>query len=234
MEPNVPTRYSRAFWPQELRAAVFDLDGVLADTHRHHFAAWRRLARELGFDIDETVGAAVKGVSRSVALAIVLRAGGLSLTESEFEEAAARKNRYYRQLVASAGPGDLLPCATDTLQRLRAADIPIALASASANARAVLEGTGIRPYFDTIVDGSIVTAAKPDPEVFLRAAAGLGVEPGEAVVIEDAAAGVAGARRAGCAAVGIGDADELAAADVVVADLAAVPWAAIFPGKDFA
>jgi beta-phosphoglucomutase len=224
----------RTFWPRPLRAAVFDLDGVLADTHQHHFQAWRRVAEELGFELDGSVGDAVKGVSRHAALRIVLRAGDVTLSDAEFTRTAARKNDYYRQAVAHAGPEDLLPQAKESLQLLRGAGVRIALASASQNAGALLEATGIRACFDAVVDGTVVTAAKPSPEVFLRAAAELDVEPGEGVVIEDAAAGVDGARRAGCAAIGIGDPVLLAAADLVVHDLAAIPWSFVFPGKDLA
>lgn len=234
MTTTTPTPELAPFWPRPLRAAVFDLDGVLADTHRHHLDAWRRVARELGFELDDAVGEAVKGVSRSAALAIVLRSGGVTLGEREFAEVAARKNDYYRQAVARTGPEDLLPHARESLLELRAAGVLIALASASRNAAAILESTGIRPCFDAVVDGTVVDVAKPEPDVFLRAAADLRVEPGEAVVVEDAAAGIDGARRAGSAAIGVGDPAVLAAADLVVPDLAAVPWPFIFSGKDFA
>ena len=222
------------FWPRPLRAAIFDLDGVLADTHRHHFQAWQRVAAELGFELDESLGESVKGVSRLAALEVILHAGNLTLSEADFGEVAERKNSYYRQAIAQASPEDLLPGAQETLESLRNAGIRIALASASQNARTILEATGIQRYFDAIVDGTAVAAAKPQPDVFLRAAADLGLEPGEGVVIEDAAAGIEGARRAGCAAIGIGDPALLVAADLVVPDLSAISWSFVFPGKDFA
>ncbi|KDN73108.1 hypothetical protein DF19_06150 [Streptomyces olindensis] len=114
------------------------------------------------------------------------------------------------------------------LTGLRRQGIPIALASASKNARSILRSTGIEAAFDAIIDGTVVTAAKPDPAVFLEAVRRLGVEPQDAVVIEDAAAGIEGARAAGCTVVGIGDPRILAGADVVAPDLPQVPWAELF------
>lgn len=216
--------------PQGL-AAVFDLDGVLVDTAQFHLAAWRRIATELGFDLDPAVGESLKGVGREAALDIVLRSGGVELSEAEFAETAARKNRYYNDHLLGLDESALLAGSLDALHWLREGGIPIALASASRNARTILSSTGIEPLFDVIVDGVVVTAAKPDPEVFLVAARGLGLPPADCIVFEDAVAGVEGAKAAGSPVVGIGDPAVLLGADLVATDLAHLDWPALFPGR---
>jgi beta-phosphoglucomutase len=221
---------SASFWSSPLRAAIFDLDGVLVDTHRHHFAAWRRLANELGFDIDDEVGESVKGIGRRAALDLVLAAGGVHLDDEQADRLAERKNSYYVQAVSTIGPEDLLPGAAESLQTLRDGGIRTALASASKNAQPVLRSTGIFDLFDVIVDGTLVTTPKPDPAVFLRASSGLGLDPEQCVVIEDAVAGIEGARGAGFATIGIGDPAILTTADLVAPDLSAVVWSRIFAG----
>lgn len=209
-------------------AAIFDLDGVLVDTAHLHWRAWSEVAGEYGLAPGDDVAEAVKGVGRMAALAIVLRSGGIELGEREAHAAADRKNALYQRYLADLSASDLLPGAADALETLRAWGLPVGLASASRSARAVLARTGIEEYFDAIVDGTVVSRAKPDPAVFLEAAARLGVPPGRAVVFEDASAGVEGARRAGCHVVGVGDPAVLAAADTVVSSLASAPLAGLF------
>ena len=205
-------------------AVVFDLDGVLVDTAQFHLSAWRRIAGELGFTFDARIGESLKGVGREAALRILLGVGGLDFTAEAVTETAARKNRYYKELLHGLDEEALLPGAADSLRWLRAHDVPVALASASRNARTILDSTGITPLFDAIVDGTSVTAAKPDPTVFLVAAEQLGADPATCIVFEDAIAGVDGALRAGCRVVGVGDPAVLTAADTVVPSLAQVAW----------
>ncbi|TKK85360.1 beta-phosphoglucomutase family hydrolase [Herbidospora galbida] len=209
-------------------AAIFDLDGVLVDTARLHWRAWSEVAGEYGFAPGDDVAEAVKGVGRTAAVAIVFRSGGVALGEAEAHVAADRKNTLYQRYLADLGSADLLPGAVETLETLRAWGLPIGLASASRSAREVLARTGIEDYFDAIVDGTVISQAKPDPAVFLEAAVRLGVLPWQAVVFEDASAGVEGARRAGCHVVGIGDPGVLAAADTVVASLESAPLTELF------
>lgn len=206
-------------------AVIFDLDGVLVDTAQFHLAAWRRIARELGFTFDAAVGESLKGVGREAALRILLGVGGLDLSPEEVAETAARKNRYYQELLHGLDESALLPGAADSLRWLREHGVRVALASASRNARTILDSTGIAPLFDAIVDGISVTAAKPDPTVFLVAAEQLSADPASCIVFEDAISGIEGALRAGCRVVGVGDPTVLTAAATVVPSLAQVVWA---------
>jgi beta-phosphoglucomutase len=208
----------------DIRGVIFDLDGVLVDSAQFHLAAWRRIAAEHGFDFGDDVGELLKGVGRETALGIVLDAGGVEMSATDRAATASRKNRYYNEHLDTLDADALLPGALEALRWLREHHIPVALASASKNARTILDATGIADAFDVVVDGLVVTQAKPNPRVFLIAAEGLGIAPEHCVVFEDAIAGIAGARRAGCAVVGVGDPSLLAAADLVVPTLAAFDW----------
>ncbi len=208
-------------------AVIFDLDGVLVDTAQFHLAAWRRISGELGFTFDDTVAESLKGVGREAALRVLLRVGSIELSPEQIVETAARKNGYYKELLRGLDESALLPGAADSLRWLKQRGVPIGLASASRNAQTILDSTGITPLFDAIVDGSTVTAAKPDPTVFLVAAERLGVDPASCIVLEDAIAGVEGALRAGCRVIGVGDPAVLTAADVVVPSLAQVDWTTV-------
>lgn len=213
-------------------AAIFDLDGVLVDTARFHLEAWAEVSGELGFALDPEIGESLKGVGRETALGIVLRSVGLDLSAERRSEIAARKNELYNQRLTTLNEHSLLPGALDALHALGASGVPVALASASRNARTILELTNITSLFDAIVDGTVVTIAKPDPTVFLTAARQLKVDPSRAIVFEDAVAGVEGALRAGCSVVGVGDARILSGAELVVSSLSDVPWPTLFTLHD--
>jgi beta-phosphoglucomutase len=201
------------------QAFIFDLDGVLVDTAVFHYRAWKRLANSLGFDFSEQQNERLKGISRMQSLAYILEWGGVQVAEEERLVLAARKNGWYLEMVDSMTAGDTLPGAVDFLAYAREAGKRIALGSASKNAELILERTGIVSYFDVIVDGNSVTESKPDPAVFLRAAAALQCSPAESLVFEDAQAGVQAARAAGMDVIGIGRQHDLADADLVVTDL---------------
>lgn len=203
-------------------AFLFDLDGVLVDTAVFHYEAWRRLTRELGFDIDQEFNETLKGISRMDSLERILNHGKVALTQEEKETYAARKNEWYLELVNQMTPADVLPGVSDFLKASQDLNIRIALGSASKNAPLILKKTGILPYFDAVVDGNHVSRSKPDPEVFLRGAEALQVSNKECVVFEDAYAGVAAAKAADMYAVGIGLAEVLSNADVVIPDFAGV------------
>ena len=175
-----------------MRAVIFDLDGVLVRTDQAHDKAWRALAGRLGIPFDGRAAARLRGVSRMEALDIVLEGCGRSFTPAEKEALAAEKNERYRALIAEMTPADVAPDTTVTLKALRERGLLLAVASSSKNARFILERTGLTPYFHAVVDGTQIARSKPDPEVFLKAAQALGVSPAEALVVEDAAAGVRG------------------------------------------
>lgn len=206
-------------FPGAFAALIFDLDGVLADTAHLHHAAWKRLAHELALPWDDGIGEKLKGVDRATSLEIVLGAAANKYTKQQKQEFADRKNGYYRTAIETISAQDLLPGALAALQAARAAGLKIALASASRSASELVERIGVAEYFDHIVDSATIAQAKPDPEIFLRAAATLGVDPAACLGIEDARAGIAAIKSAGMAALGIGDAQVLSAADAVLPDL---------------
>jgi beta-phosphoglucomutase len=202
-----------------INAFLFDLDGVIVDTAVFHYKAWKRLANQLGFDIDEEFNETLKGISRMDSLDAILKHGGVNLSQSEKEKYAKIKNDWYLELVNQMTVNDILPGVENFLKESRELGIKIALGSASKNASLILEKTGILGLFDAIIDGNHVSKSKPDPEVFLKGAEALEVENDTCVVFEDAFAGVQAAKAAGMVAVGIGSVDVLNNADFVVKGL---------------
>ena len=199
-----------------IRGFLFDLDGVLVDTAQYHFLAWQRMAAELGIHFGEAENEQLKGVSRAESLNRILAWGGKSLSDAEKQHWMTLKNDWYLELVRGMPADDYLPGAHEFLRASRAAGIKVALGSASKNAPLILERLGWIPLFDAMVDGNVVTASKPDPEVFLEGARRLGLKPEECVVFEDSEAGVEAARRGGMKVVGIGTGLEV---DLLVAGL---------------
>ncbi|MGE5594089.1 MAG: beta-phosphoglucomutase [Betaproteobacteria bacterium] len=210
-----------------VEAGIFDLDGVVVDTAKYHYLAWKRLANELGFDFSPEDNERLKGVSRMRSLEILLEIGGLALDEEKKVELAEKKNQWYVEYISKLSPSEILPGASEFICGLRRLGIKTALASASKNAPIILKGLGIEALFDAVVDGNTASKAKPDPEVFLLAAARLGADPRRCAVFEDAEAGVVAARRAGMFAVGVGKPEVLRHADHVVPGFAGLDPAAI-------
>jgi len=204
---------------REMRAAIFDLDGVIVDTARYHYLAWKRLADQYGFGFTESDNERLKGVSRVRSLEILLEIGGLSLDSETKTRLASCKNEWYLEYIHKIDASEILPGAAKYLRSLRARGIRIALGSASKNAPLILERLGLAPLFDVIVDGNKVSQAKPDPEVFQRAAGELGMPASGCIVFEDAEAGIEAALRAGMGTVGIGNPSQLKNADMVIAGL---------------
>jgi beta-phosphoglucomutase len=204
------------------RAAIFDLDGVLVDSARLHFVAWKRIADELGIAFDEHDNEALKGVDRMGSLDHILALGDVSLDLPAREDLAARKNGYYLDALATMSDADILPGATALLANARAAGLSLGIASASRNATMVLERAGLLGSIDFVADAAKVARSKPAPDIFLACAAGLGVAPTACVGFEDAAAGVTAIKAADMVAIGIGDSGTLAEADLVFASTAAV------------
>lgn len=197
---------------------IFDLDGVIVDTAKFHYLAWRKLANNFGFDITEDQNEQLKGISRLRSLEIILKWGKVNLSQDEFMEQMALKNDNYLSYIASMTKKDLLPGVSNLIDYLSENNIPFALGSASKNARIILEKTGLIQKFDAVVDGNDVTIAKPNPEVFLIAASKLKIEPENCIVFEDSVAGIQAANAAEMISVGIGEKNILNEADFVFSD----------------
>jgi beta-phosphoglucomutase len=194
-----------------IKGFLFDLDGVIVDTAVFHFKARRRLAQKLGGDFTEEQNEQLKGVSRVDSLNKIIEWTGATVSDEEFQSLMVEKNEWYLELVQGLGPQDALPGALNFLQTAYDQGIKIALGSASKNAPMILEKLGITPLFTAIIDGNNVVNGKPHPEVFLKGAEALGLEPSECVVFEDSIAGVQAAKTGGMSSVGIGDAETLQA-----------------------
>ena len=202
-----------------VKACLFDLDGVIVDTAKYHYLAWKRLANELGFDFSEADNERLKGVSRVRSLEILLEIGGKTFDEATKEALASKKNSWYVDYISKMDDSEILPGVQFFFAELRAAGIKTALGSASKNAMLILQNIGMVEAFDAIIDGNSTTQAKPDPEVFLLGAKALGFAPEECIVFEDAEAGIEAAIRAGMKCVGIGSPDHLGSANIVISDL---------------
>ncbi|WP_128543571.1 beta-phosphoglucomutase [Larkinella soli] len=202
-----------------IQGFLFDLDGVIVDTAIFHYQAWRRLANSLGFDLSEEFNETLKGVSRTESLDRILAHGGLTLPETRKTELATQKNNWYLELVSRMTPADILPGVTAFFSQVEAAGIRTGLGSVSKNARLILDQIGMMDAFDVIIDGTKIAKGKPDPEVFLKGAAELGLSPSQCVVFEDAVAGIEAARRGGMPTVGIGSPAVLTDADLVIPSL---------------
>lgn len=208
----------------EIRACLFDLDGVIVDTAKFHYLAWKRLCNEMGFDFTEEDNEQLKGVSRVASLEILLKMGGVTKTQDEKDELCRLKNEWYLEYVEQMDDSEVLPGVLDFLSDIKADGIKICLGSASKNAQPILKKIGVYDQFDDIVDGTHVEKAKPDPEVFLLGAEKLGIPAENCVVFEDAAAGVEAAKAGGMRCVGIGEQDVLGKADVVIGDTHGLIW----------
>lgn len=196
-------------------AFIFDLDGVIVDTARYHFLAWRKLAKELGIGLSEHDNERLKGVGRIESLNIILEMGGLIISDLEKQKLAQKKNTWFVEYIHAMKKEEIFPGAKDLFEELRSHNKKVALASSSKNARTVLKKLEIENEFEAIVDGNMIINSKPDPEIFLKAAELLNVKPAECVVIEDAKAGVEAAKKAGMKCIGIGNPQQLAKADLV-------------------
>jgi len=202
-----------------IKGCIFDLDGVVVDTAKYHYQAWKRLANELGFEFDESHNERLKGVSRMRSLEILLEVGGLSFPQEKMEQLAARKNEWYVEYISRMTPNEIFPGSKELLEELRAKGIKLALGSASKNTPLIMDRIGLKDHFDAIIDGNIISIAKPAPEIFLAASKAIGVEPPCCIVFEDAEAGVEAAINAGMRVVGIGNPQVLKRANLVVPNL---------------
>ncbi|HPJ01845.1 MAG TPA: beta-phosphoglucomutase [Candidatus Limiplasma sp.] len=210
-----------------IRGWIFDLDGVIVDTAKYHFAAWKELADTLGIPFTKQDNERLKGVSRVRSLEIVLEIGGLTLSDDEKTKYATWKNDRYLEFINQLREDEILPGVKAFIMEARKAGYRVGLGSASKNTDLVLEKLKITDLFDAVIDGNKVQKAKPDPEVFLKCAQELNVPAGECVVFEDAEAGVQAAKNAGMLAVGIGSRENLPLADYNMPGFAGVTLEAL-------
>ncbi|WEV63611.1 beta-phosphoglucomutase [Bifidobacterium sp. ESL0732] len=208
-----------------MKGALFDLDGVIADTAVYHFQAWRKLVkdhfdRELPDELEEKT----KGVSRVDSLKVILNYLGVTVPQKEFDALAAEKNAAYRGLLAELTSADILPGIPELIAQMKQHGVKLSLASASMNGPFILEKLGLSDTFDAIADPSKVAAGKPAPDIFLEAAAEIGQKPEDCVGLEDSVAGITAINAAGTFSVGVGSPNELGHARLLVPNTAALKY----------
>ena len=203
----------------KISGCLFDMDGVIVDSAKHHFTAWKMLADELSIPFTLDDNKLLKGLSRIDSLEKILSLGSLELNSNTKLLLMEKKNALYLYLVSKMSEYEILPGVKDLILELKREGVKVCLGSSSKNATVILKNVNLFNLFDGIVDGNHITLSKPDPEVFLKGAEILGVSPSECVVFEDAASGVEAALSGGFFALGIGDASELSRANFVVSDL---------------
>ena len=201
---------------RHIQACIFDLDGVIVDTARFHYQAWKKLADGLGISFSEEDNERLKGISRMESLEILLEIGGMSISRAEMTELTDQKNKWYVDFVRAMTEDDVLPGVSDFLQELQSHGVRVSVASASKNAQLVLQQVGLIDVFDAVSDGRMVKRAKPDPEIFLHSSSQLGIPASNCLVFEDAAAGIEAAQRAGMVTVGVGSERSLKDADAII------------------
>jgi beta-phosphoglucomutase len=214
--------------PLGARGFLFDLDGVIVETAIFHFQAWKRMANELGFDIDEEFNEKLKGISRTESLELILKHGNVNLSAGKKAELATKKNQWYLELVSKMDKNDILQGIPAFFGQIKIYNsslithhslLKIGLGSVSKNAKMILERVGMINDFEAIIDGTKISKGKPDPEVFLKGAEELGLNPSDCIVFEDAVAGVQAGKNAGMKVVGIGKKEVLKQADLVFENL---------------
>ena len=179
-----------------MKAFIFDLDGIIVDTAKYHFKSWKIISKNFGFELSKTQNELLKGVSREKSLDRILSWGGISIDRFEKKKYLEKKNELYKGFISNLCQMDILPGVNKLLDFAAIKDIPIALGSASKNAHQILKKLGIKNKFKVIIDGNLTSKSKPHPEVFLKGAKMLGVNPKEVIVFEDSIAGVKAANKA--------------------------------------
>lgn len=192
----------------KFKGIIFDLDGVICFTDKYHYQAWKQMADKEGIYFDEIINNRLRGVSRMASLEIILERADKAYTEEEKEQMAYEKNETYKKLLYNMTTQDLSQEVKDTLDALRAKGCKLAIGSSSRNTKLILGQLGLADYFDAISDGTNITKSKPDPEVFLKAADFLGLQPEDCLVVEDAVAGIDAACAGGFESAGLGEAAE--------------------------
>jgi beta-phosphoglucomutase family hydrolase len=207
-----------------LQAVIWDMDGVIADTGSYHCRAWQIIFGKRGIEFTEAHFMSHFGQRNDT---IIRDTAGQDISPEELEVIAEEKEATYRELVA--GNIKPLPGAIELIRQLRERGVKTAIGSSAPppNVDIVLRGLGILDWFDAIACGREVTEGKPSPQVFLLAAGKLGVAPANCLVVEDAIAGVAAARRAGMKCLAVTNShgrQALVEADLVVDTLEGVGY----------
>jgi len=203
---------------ENIKGIIFDLDGVLVFTDHYHYLAWKEMADSINCYFDEIINNKLRGVSRMASLDIILKNyKGIPFTKEQKEELAFKKNEIYKKLLNKMSPADVTKDVRDTLIELRKRGYKLSLGSSSKNAKFILKQVDLIDYFDAISDGTNITNSKPDPEVFLKGASFLGLNPENCAVVEDAYAGIDAAKAGNMVAVAIGDATTYEKADIKLA-----------------
>lgn len=202
-----------------LKAVLFDLDGVITDSARYHYLAWKEISESLNIPFDEEYNEKLKGVSRMESLELILKNGNMqdAFTTAEKEKLAEKKNDIYKELIKQITPADILPGIRELLISLKDKNIKTCVCSVSKNAFSIINSLDLSGYFDHIIDAAKIRNAKPDSDIFAVGAYVLGAAPEECVGIEDANAGIAAIQKAGIKAVGVGTKDQMADADLILA-----------------
>lgn len=187
------------------KAIIFDLDGVITDSAKYHFAAWKTLADSMGYKFTEEDNERLKGVSRLDSLNIILEINNAldAFTLEEKETLCTKKNDNYVELIGSVTPDDMLPGVAKFMADAKSAGLKLAVASVSKNAPALLTSLGIIDEFDYIADAKKISRSKPDPEIFSVCAEALGIAPEDCIGVEDSQAGIEAIRAAKMTSIGI-------------------------------
>ncbi|MDO4337357.1 MAG: beta-phosphoglucomutase [Eubacteriales bacterium] len=188
------------------KGVIFDLDGVICFTDKYHYQAWKKMADDIGVYFDEKINNRLRGVSRMASLDIILERSEKIYSQAEKNILADRKNELYKTLLHQMTPADLSDEVKSTMDKLRESGCKLAIGSSSRNTKLILKQIGLEGYFDAVSDGTNIVHSKPDPEVFLKAAEFLGLDPADCLVVEDAIAGIDAAVAGGFAGAGIGEA----------------------------
>jgi len=195
------------------KGVIFDLDGVICSTDEYHYLAWKAIADSIGVEFDRTINNRLRGVSRMASLDIILEKSDVEFSTAEKEVLAEDKNELYRKYLTQMSSKDLSDDVKKTLDALRADGLRLAIGSSSKNTPFILERIGLTGFFDAVSDGNNITHSKPDPEVFLKAAQFLGLEPKDCLVVEDAVSGAEAGHAGGFRVACVGDASKAGAGD---------------------
>lgn len=195
------------------QGVIFDLDGVICFTDEYHYLAWKAMADSIGVEFDRTINNRLRGVSRMASLDIILEKSAKTYTEEEKLALATKKNELYKEYLKQMSPKDLSDAVKSTLDALRANGHKMSIGSSSKNTPFILKQLGLEGFFDAVSDGNNITHSKPDPEVFLKAAQFLGLEPKDCLVVEDAISGAEAGHRGGFKVACVGDASDAGVGD---------------------